>query len=361
MFLYKIHSTRGNSLLVFLLTLIIVIGTGYVIYTNQDFQRAHRKQISKLNFYLRDYKKSAKNFTKKLKEKIAAWKKSHPSKSNNTSPLKKTETRSFDELIYSQQLLEQELPAEMMRHQPDEMTICAFNADFLLNNPLSDKEMVHLANIFRLCDLSSISNLSNQQFLSKLTTLLKILRYDASFESSDLSNVDKTVISYLYRNDKVQSLKQGKIYSGENFFPMSPYYKIFKVGDFDFIVATFPSSSEGFALTSMEPLENIYETIKGENSEIKDIMIFGNFTFQSESLSWDSDSLLPTFARATSAGKNESQLVGNFWFKKNDLIEFNGKSGIINISENQFSSRQKSSLSANRPIWTQFKVMSDDD
>ncbi len=361
MALIKINNTRGNAFLWFIFCLAVIAGAGYLLYNNKDFQRTHRQEIRKFNNFLKKSEKFSKNFGDDLKEKIAEWKKSHPQKNKDASLETKVETRTFDDLIYSPQTLEQELPPEMIRHQPDEITVCAFNADFLLNNALADKELVHLANIFRFCDLSSITGLSNQKFLPKITTLLKILRYDASFESSDPSNVDKTIISYLYRNDRVQSLKRGEMYSGENFFSAPPYYKAFKVGDFDFIVATFPSSAEGFALTSIEPLENIYETIKSENSSIKDILIFGNFTFQSQSLSWDSDSLLPTFARAASVEKNESQLVGNFWFKKNDLIEFNGKSGIINIPEDKFSSRQKSSGAANRPIWTQFKAMPDDD
>ncbi len=357
----KINNNHGNSFFILLLTFIILAAAAYIVYTNKDFQRAHRKEIRKVNFYLRDYKKKYKDLRTNLSEKMQAWEKSHPTKVKKISPETKPETRTFDELIYDEQRLQKEIPPEMIRHQPDEITICAFNADFLINNSLSDKEIVHLANILRLCDLSSIAGLTNQHFLPKITTLLKILRYDASFEINDPASVGKTIIGYLYRNDKIQSLKRGKIYSAENSFSTLPYYKPFKVGDFDFIVATFNTPAYGFALTSIEPLENFYETIKNENLDIKDIMIFGDFTFRSDALSWDSASLLPTFARAASSDKNETDLLGNFWFKKNDLVEFNGKSGILNIDENQFPSKQKSSLSTNKPIWTQFKIMSDDD
>lgn len=361
MVLIKINNTRGNAFLWFLICLAVIVGAGYFLYNNKDFQRTHRQEIRKFNSYLKKSEKFSKNFRDSLKEKIEAWKKSHPSKNKNTSEETKVETRTFEDLIYSPQTLEQELAPEMIRHQPDEITVCAFNADFLLNNALTDKELVHLANIFRFCDLSSIAGLSNQKFLPKITTLLKILRYDASFESNIPSGPGKTVTGYLYRNDRVESLQQKEISFQENLFPAPPYYKTFRIGNFDFIVATFYTPVEGFALTSIEPLENLYEALSNENPEIKDIMIFGDFTFQSQALSWGSNSLLPTFAHAKSADKNESQLVGNFWFKKNDLIEFNGKSGIINIPENQFPSSQKSSGHATRPIWTQFKVMPDDD
>ncbi len=361
MILAKINNPRGNAFLWFLICLAVITGAGYFLYNNTDFQRTHRQEIRKFNSFLKKYEKISKNFGDHLKQKIEEWKKSKPSKNKSTSEEIKVETRTFEDLIYSPQTLEEKLPAEMIRHQPDEITLCAFNADFLLNDPLTDKEMVHLANIFRFCDLSSIAGISNQKFLPKLTALLKILRYDASFETNDSAYTAKTNIVYLYRNDKIQSLKQGKTYSHKSSFLQLPYYKAFKAQDFDFIVTTFHTPLEGYNLTSIEPLEDLYETIKNENIDIGDIVIFGDFTFQSQALSWGSDSLLPTFAHALSAGKNESQLVGNFWFKKTDLVEFNGKSGIINISENEFPSKQKSSLLAGRPIWAQFKILSDDD
>ncbi len=357
----KNTNDRGKSFVIFLFFLAIIIGAGYLVYTNQDFQRSHRKEISKINFYLRDYKKQYKKFRKTLDEKIAAWKKSHPKETKKTPPPPKIETRTFDDLIYPPEDLQKELPPEMIRHQPDEFTFCSFNADFLLNNKLSDKETVHLANILRFCDLTSITGLSNLEFLDQITTLLKILRYDAVFESSAAVNPKEKAFIYLYRNDKVKSLNAGKLFTAENSFSSPPYCKSFKIDTFDFTIASFYSPLENLRLTPVLPLKNLYETLSHENPGIKDIMIFGNFLFNSQELRWDSSSLLPTFAQAANLNKNESELIGNFWFKKNDLVEYNGKSGILNIDENQFPSKQKSYLAGDKPIWAQFKIMPDDD
>lgn len=359
-FLKNINN-HGKSFVIFIFFLAIIIGAGYLVYTNQDFQRSHRKEIAKVNFYLRDYKKQYKKFRETLGEKIAAWEKSHPKETKKTPPPPKIETRTFDDLIYPPEDLQKDLPAEMIRHQPDEVTFCSFNADFLLNNTLSDKETVHLANILRFCDLTSITGLSNPEFLGQITTLLKILRYDAVFESSATANPQKKTFAYLYRNDKVKSLNAGKFFTAESSFSSPPYCKSFKIDNFDFTVASFYSPPENLALTSILPLKNLYESLSRENPDIKDIMIFGNFLFNSQELKWDSSSLLPTFAQATNSDKNESELIGNFWFKKSDLVEYNGKSGVLNIDENQFPSKQKSRLAGDKPIWTQFKIMPDDD
>ncbi len=360
MICWRSLNNHGNSFLIVFLFLSILVGAGYVVYNNKDFQHAHYKEIAKYNFYLRDYKKAAKDFSKRIDDKITNWKKSHPSTSKDENG-PKAETRTFAELAYDQKILDQEIPGEMVRHQPDELTLCSFSADFLLNNPLTDKEMVHLANIFRFCDLSAIAGLQNPQFLAQITTLLKILRYPASFETSSPTGLSPTVMAYLYRNDKVKVLKPGQIYSQSDSLPAAPYYGAFKAGDFDFIVATFNTPSAGLALANIGPLENFYSAIQNTNQDIQDIMIFGDFTFRSEALSWDSASLLPTFAQSVNGDKAQSDLLGNFWFKKNDLVEFNGKSGLITIKEDLFSSQRKPPVSGNKPIWTQFRMLSNDD
>ncbi len=357
----KTHNNHGNVFLLFLLFLIIIFSVGYIIYTNKDFQRSHKKEINKLNFYLRDYKKTAIEYRKNIEKTIAQWRKDQATKTRAIADEPKTENRTFEQLLYDPKILEQEIPNDMVRHQQDEITICSFNANYLLNNSLADSEIVHLANIFRFCDISNISGLENQKFLKKITTLLKILRYDASFETSLPTENNKKITVNIYRNDKVKSLKPSQTFLKKSDFPIPPYFTAFKIGDFDFIIATIQTPANGLALASIEPLEYFYEALQNENQDIRDIIIFGDFVFRSESLSWDSASLLPNFARTRSNNENQSELLGNFWFKKNDLVEFNGRSGQININEKLFKSQKSPSPDANKPIWTQFKILPDDD
>ena len=355
------ENKRGKAFLTIILCLVFIIGAVYVVYNNKDFQRSHKREIAKINFYLRDYNKSAKEFSKKIDEKISKWKENRLKKTQKKLATPKIETRTFEDLITTAEALEKDIPVEMIRHQPDEMTICSFDANFLFNSPLTDPEIVHLANILRFCDLSSIAGLTNQKFLAQATTLLKILRYDAAVETSLISDSDKTVTAYLYRSDKIQALTPGKIYSQTDAFPSLPYYESFRIGDFDFTVATFHTPLAGINLSSLEPLEEFYETLQNENPEIKDTMIFGDFAFHSEAVSWDSSSLLPTIAKSVAPNKGQINLLGNFWFKRNQLIEFNGKFGIINIKENSFPTWQKQPVATNKPIWTQFRILPDDD
>ncbi len=355
------ENKHGKAFLTIVFALALIIGAGYVIYNNKDFQRSHKREIAKINFYLRDYNKSAKEFSTKLNDKIAKWKEARLQETQRKSNAPKIETRTFEELIYTAEALEKDIPAEMIRHQPDEITICSFDANFLFNNPLTDPEMVHLANILRFCDLSSITGLTNQKFLPQATTLLKILRYDAAVEASPATDNDKTITAYLYRSDKIQALTPGKTYSQTDAFPVLPYYGSFKIGDFDFTIATFHTPVSGLNLSSLEPLEEFYETLQNENPNIKDTMIFGDFSFHSKAINWDSASLMPIIAKPAPKNQAQVNLIGNFWIKRNQLIEFNGKFGIINIKENSFSSQKKQPIAANKPIWTQFKIMTDDD
>lgn len=359
----RIKSLHGKAFVTFLLFiffLAIIAAAGYFIYNDKDFQRTHRKEINKFNFYLRDFTKTANDFSKKIETSIANWKKSHPSLAPGSSADKKTEPRTYENLLYNQNILGQEVPEEMLRHQSDEITLCSYNADFLLNNPLTDNEITHLANIFRFCDINIIAGLQTKNFIPRITATLKILHYNATSEISAPVDSAKTTYAFIYRTEKIYSVSSAKIYNTTNSFSPAPYYGVFRSNNFDFIIAAFKTPPSGPALASEVPLESFYETLKTENPDIQDIMLFGDFLFQSEDFSWDSNSLLPTVAYSATT-KNQSDLLGNFWFRKKDLKEYNGKSGVINIKEELFPSKRNPPVTANKPIWTQFKLMPDDD
>ncbi len=356
----KISNKNGNAFLTLLFCLIIIAAAGYVLYTNKDFQRAHQRDISKINFYLRDYKKSLKDFTKDFGGKIAEWKKSLPLKTKDPKAEKPLESLTFDETILDPATLEKELPGEMIRHQTDEITICSFDADLILNDPLSDKEIIHLANILRFCELSTITKLPNEIFLKRISTALKVLRYNAVYETVP-AETGKTLTAYLYRDDKIQPLQKSSLFKGADPLPIAPSYGLFKAGDFDFIVATFAAPASGLSLGSIVPLENFSEAVKTQYLETQDMMIFGEFAFESRGLIWDSASLLPTIAKTLPANRAPLDLLGNFWFRKKELTEFNGKSGVLDIDAAAFPSKSKPPVTANKPIWVQFRILPDDD
>lgn len=360
MIFIKLQNKRGNALLA-LIFLIVLAGAGYYYYNNPEFQRAHRYEIYKFKLQLRDIKDRAQKIKNDLREKAAEWEKNHPAQKAAANDDAKPETRTFEQLLYDQKILGQEIPPEMVRHQPDEITVCFFNADFLLNNPLNDGESVHLANILRFCDLTAIAGLKNQKFLPKITALLKNLRYTQNGETSAKPDGKKRIFAFLYRNDRISALKPGHISSSTPDLPLQAYTGFFKAGNFDFSVALFDSPAAGLDLKSLDPLKNFYATVEGENKPVKDIMIFGDFTFPPDGMNWDQDSLLPLFAQATTSRKTHGDLTGNFWFKKNDLVEFNGKSGLIDINVGQFPSCKNHPVSTEKPVWAQFKLMSDDD
>jgi hypothetical protein len=354
----------GKALLSLIFLLIIIGGLCYVVYNNKDFQRSHKKEIAKINFYLRDYIKTYKDFTKDFDEKIAEWRKSHPRKQHDAAAKKPLETWTFDEMILEARAAEKEIPSEMIRHQNDEITICSFNADFLINNPLSDKEAIHLANVMRFCELSVMTNLRNEISLKKIVTALKVLRYNATYENvvaPKTEGANTTSYIYLYRDDKIQSLQKSSLFKETNSLPIIPAYGLFKAGEFDFMIAIFATPPSGTALKSVHLLEEFSETLKTEYPDTQDLVIFGDFSFESRGLIWDRSSLLPTIARALPATQAPLDLLGNFWFRKSELTEFNGKSGVININPTGFPSKSKPPLSADKPIWVQFKLMPDDD
>ncbi len=352
---------RGNAFLSFLFFLIMV-GVGcYIVYNNPDFQKSHRREIFTAQIKYKEFKKTSQDFINTYQTKFQDFKKSHHWP-GSTKPQVKTPT--FNELIYDPDILNQEIPTDMIRHQPDEITLCSFDAQFLLNNTLSKKEVIHLANIFRFCDLSSISDLNNKVFISELTELLKLLHYNAVYSISPaVGTKSKTYYTYLFRNDRISALKAAKLIAGTDELPVKAYEGQFKAGKFDFTLLAFQTPPTGIFLSSTMPLENTYEAVKEDNKDVQDIIMFGNFSFQSASLNWDNGRLLPTVAGVMkdNSEKSQADLIGNFWFRKKDLTEFNGHSGTIDIKEDYFPSAGKPTSAMNKPVWAQFKLMSDDD
>ena len=365
----KITNSRANAFLGFLFFVILLGVCAYIVLSNPDFQRMHRQDIIKFHFYTRVYTRDAKDLLGKAKTRITGWTKDHgikipglPSAATGGP----SQPASFNDLIFNPKILTQEMPTDMIRHQPDEITLCSFDADFLLNSPLNDQEALHLANIFRFCDLSSIAGLRDEHVLTRIANLLKLLHYNAVCEVSPaVGQKNKTLTAYLFHNDRINPLKPAKLFQGATEFHVPPYYGLFKAGSFDFTIVTFQTPASGFPLPSTTPLETVYETLKNENPAVQDVMIFGDFSFQSTEMTWSNNALLPTVARLKKGpietDKTQPDLLGNFWFRKKDLVEFNGNSGVINIKEELFPSAKKSSASANKPIWAQFKLMPDDD
>jgi hypothetical protein len=173
----------------------------------------------------------------------------------------------------------------------------------------------------------------------------------------------KTFSAYLFRNDRIAALKPTKLIAASSELPLEAFDGQFRAGTFDFTLLTLQTPADGLFLSSVSPLENIYEIVKAENTDVQDIIVLGNFSFQSTALNWDNSGLLPTVAGIlkNTGDKSSGDLLGNFWFRKKDVVEFNGNSGIIDIKTESFPSAAKSASTANKPVWAQFKLMPDDD
>jgi len=365
--LKKFKDPRANTFVGILIFLAIMSVAAYIVYNNPDFQKKYRKEISKTRYYMKDNSKAVKKFLDESKVKLEDLQKADALKSVKfTNPFAKQEkpkVPTYEDMSFDTAILSQEVPLELVRHQADEMIICSFDANFLLNSPLTDKEIQHLANIIRFCDLSAISGLSNTKFIERVSEILKILRYNVVVDVSPPDTADKTISAFLYRDDRITAIKPAKILQESEGLPHAPFYGIFRAMDFDFTVAIFQTPAMGYPLPSLSPLERMYELIKLENPDVKDLIVFGDFGFRSAGLNWDNNSLLPVMARlkkdANGQTKDQTDLLGNLWFRKKDLVEFSGNAGEINIKEEHFPSTVKPI--ANKPIWAQFKAMPDDD
>ncbi len=343
---------RGNIFLLLLFLILAIAGAAHQVSSNPQLKKKLYRQFGKTmprgKALLSDTKNLIQNWRKKQGEKKSA--------------LVITELEPY--------ILRQQLPFEMMRHQPGDITVCSFDANFLLNGSLNDGEFNHLANILRFCDLTAFQNLKDQKFPSRMADALKQLRYNARVELSPASTWrQKGFFTFLYRDDRVaSSQKMGFLKTSARLWDNDPFYAGFKSGNFDFTVVGFASATnltlpQDSSIVSV--LLSLTESLRQKNPNDKDTVILGDFPFTPSGMTWSNSALLPGMARMlrSTPDTETAGLFGNFWFQRKNLREFTGESGVINLSEEFFPALApgKQPSSAAQPIWAQFKVTDDDD
>ena len=60
----------------------------------------------------------------------------------------------------------------------------------------------------------------------------------------------------------------------------------------------------------------------------------------------------------------DTSLYDNFWFQKDNVLEYSGRSGVVRFDENIFRNdddKAKIAVSDHRPVWADFQINADDD
>ncbi|MGB9595448.1 MAG: hypothetical protein ACPL7B_04125, partial [Candidatus Poribacteria bacterium] len=214
----------------------------------------------------------------------------------------------------------------------------------------------------------------DEKILRRTENMLSTMGRNYNYLVSDeVGRGVKERYAFLYDQDKVFVLKQGRIYPDRNDdFIREPYFATFRSGNFDFtviVVHIIWGDKVSERRTEIQKLAEVYERIKNGDPDEKDIILVGDFNRE------------PNDDKAFSALRNipfmknlfdlpqksvifDTNLYDNIWFQMDYVKEWTGIKGIDKFDEFQFANDDKKAslvVSDHRPVWAIFDTTKDDD
>lgn len=245
--------------------------------------------------------------------------------------------------------------------------INAFSDDNIVPEP------VYTAHIVKYFDVVAVQGVETEAVLKKIVDILKGLGLSYAYLRADSSqNGHASFQAFLYRQDKISVLQEGKIYRPKaSPFIQEPFYARFQAGRFDFTLISAHVSwgaNEEDRREEIKALPDLYNSIQKEFPEEQDIILLGHFNLSPEDPAWDNLKRFPTMSALIKPPDTTNiagtRLYDNIWFQKKYVREYTDRSGVIKFDENMFKdddNKAGDAVSDYRPIWGDFRVTQPDD
>ncbi len=253
-----------------------------------------------------------------------------------------------------------------------ELKISSFNIRLFSNNSRDDSELKQIVGILKEYDLIAIQELRDERVMQRAVALLAQMGYHYNYDiSPPVGRGVKERYAFLYLEDKVKVLKDGKVFPDkDDAFIREPYYATFKSGNFDFTLVTMHAlfgDSKKDRRPEIVKLADVYQFIQDENNQEDDIILLGDFNFPPTDVGFNRLKSVPSMTPIIVSSKTtvtDTSLYDNFWFQKMHVTEYTGQSGINKFDEILFNNddkKAKLAVSDHRPIWATFDVTGRDD
>jgi len=253
------------------------------------------------------------------------------------------------------------------------LRLASFNIRIFSNNSRNDEELDYITDILKQYDIIAIQELRDEIVLKRAVEMLKSKGIEYDYEiSTPVGKSVKERYAFLYRKDKVNEIIHGKLYREQNDeFIREPYYATFKSGKFDFTLITIHTlygKSENLRRPEIEALKKVFTAVEAENPKEKDVILCGDFNFPPTDKGFNNLKSLPgmmfLIVPPEKTTITDTSLYDNFWFQKQNVPGYTGKSGVYRFDEVVFENDDdaaKTAVSDHRPIWAEFDISKDGD
>ncbi len=322
---------RGNGFLNFLLLVILLGGIAFLIYHVAQSQLSQSPQTT-------------------------------PSTPSIETPAPSTSP------TLPQKVSQPQLPPDIAR----QLSIASFNIRIFSNKSRSDDELDDIAKVLKNYDIIAIQELRDPEVLQRTVDILKKMGYNYNYEISHHLAHSPELYAFLYRQNKVSVAIKGELYPDTlHQFIREPFYATFRAGNFDFTLLTIHllyGKNKANRRPEAAALTEVYQNILKQNPHEHDVILLGDFNLPPDDIGFKSLRSLPSMTYLIRPPEKttvtDTSLYDNFWFERQYLHEYSGKSGVNRFDETLFGNddtRAKKAVSDHRLIWSIYNLPDKDD
>lgn len=255
----------------------------------------------------------------------------------------------------------------------EHIAIASFNVRIFSTNSRTDEELSKIADVLQKYDVIAIQELRDEEVLKRTVEILFRRGFEYGYEISDkVGRGVKERYAFLYRRDKAQVIKQGKLYQEhDDEFIREPFYATFDAGSFDFTLITIHvlfGDSVAERRREIQELATVYQMVQDADTVEQDVILVGDFNFPPTDDGFNNLKALPTMtfliAPPATTTITDASLYDNFWFQTQHVGEYAGEAGVDRFDETMLNNDDDTAslmVSDHRPIWARFSVAGVDD
>ena len=260
---------------------------------------------------------------------------------------------------------------------PSALKLAAWNIRIMSNNSRTDAELMAIARTLMDYDFVAIVELRDETVLKRTQQILLQMGKAYQYQLSPaVGRGVKERYAFLYREDRVNVVEQGKLYpdaaDGIDHFSRDPYWATFRAGAFDFsviVVHVIWGDTVGPRKAEVRALADVYRYVQEANGDEEDVLLVGDFNRNpNDTETYSPLMAIPSMTRLFDLPQKshirDSSLYDNIFFQTGFVTEYLNSSGIDRFDETDFGNDDKAAnlaVSDHRPVWAVFGTTLEDD
>jgi len=256
-------------------------------------------------------------------------------------------------------------PSNSDTEQASSIKLATWNIRILSNGSRDDTELVEIADILKRYDLIAIQEARDTVVLNRLQAILPGYDYIAS---SPVGRRVKEIYAYFYKPSVISTIGTAYIFLDPgDVFIREPFIVCFKAGNFDFTlidIHVLYGDSETERREEIKLLDDVLLNVDENNGGEKDIILLGDFNFDSTDTGWQITTYNPVVPPSTKTTITDTSSYDNIWTNPTYTYEYQEPLEVYRFDELVFNNNDEAAslaVSDHRPVSVIFKTDTPDD